>query len=411
MLTNSSMPEPAIKPFHGIIFNKNKIDDISLCVCPPYDVISSVRSYYERNPFNIIRLELPLPMPSMNKYSVAKNTFNEWMKHRILIRDSSPTIYTYEQNFQIDEISYVRRGFIALNKLVRGRILTHEETRKKAREDRLNLIRVLKTFISLIFGLYEDKEEEVEHLLINSEKNLIHDFIDEQNIRNRFYKMTDINEMQCLASLMEEKKVYIADGHHRLAVSYKLNLPYIPLYLTNMYSSGIVILPYHRIITTTQYKNLEEMITVLKKGATVEKFPFVDDMSMKRAHEMICQSKEPRYILYSKKDTAYFYIITVTSVCTDRSLHEGLQKLKVTMLHNGIVKNMLHIDDKNISFTHDFQKTIAAIRKGTIDSAFFLPPTTVDEVKDIAEKGLYMPPKSTFFYPKILTGLVLYKYE
>jgi len=351
-------------------------------------------------------------MPSMNKYAVAKNTLDEWMHHHILIRDSSPSIYVYEQDFQIEGVPYMRRGFIALNKLGKDRILTHEETRKPAKEDRLSLISTLRTFTSLIFGLYEDKEQEIEELLASCEKSCIHDFIDEQNIHNRFYRMTNSNDMQRLELLMQEKKIYIADGHHRLAVSYRLNLSYVPLYLANMYSPGIVILPYHRTIANTPYKNLDELLGVLQHGGSVERFPLVDETSVKSAYEKIAHTQEPRYILYAKEDIHHFYVITADpSVCTDHSLPETLQRLKVTILHNGIVKNILRIDDKDISFTHSHKKTIADIQKGAIDVAFFLPPTTVEEVKEVAEKGLYMPPKSTFFYPKILTGLVLYQYE
>jgi uncharacterized protein (DUF1015 family) len=407
------MSEPYTKPFKGMIFNREKIDDISQCVCPPYDVISSVRSYYVRSLFNAIRLELPMPLPSMNKYSVARETLEGWLKKGILVRDNKETIYIYEQEFEVEQVTYLRRGFIALNKLEKKRILTHEETRKKAKEDREMLISTLKTYTSLIFGLYEDKQQEIENILIGSEKDKIYDFVDEQSIINRFYRMTDIEEMKKLILIMEEKNIYIADGHHRLDVSYKLNIPYIPLYLTNMYSEGIVILPYHRTIKFQKNRNLNELLKSMEGFIDIEKYPLLDNNSTKIALQKIFTPSKSTFILYSKDDLTNLYILTEKAPFsfTNNDVHEGLKKLKVNVLHSGIVKKLLNIKEEEISFTQDPYKAITQIKEGALDLALFLPPTKVEEVRDIAENGLYMPPKSTFFYPKILTGLVFYKYE
>ncbi len=170
---------------------------------------------------------------------------------RYLLPDAAETIYVYEQEFTIDGTTYARRGLIPLVHLDHARILTHEETRKAAREDRERLIQRLKTFTSLIFALYDDKQKKIENLLVSSEKELMYDFSDELSIRNRFYRMNDAAQIRELVALMEEKRIYIADGHHRLSVAFKLGLPYVAMYLTDMYSEGTVILPYHRIVRST----------------------------------------------------------------------------------------------------------------------------------------------------------------
>lgn len=406
------MKELLTKPFKGILYNRNKIDNIASCVCPPYDVVSSVRTYYERHPFNAIRLELPLSQPSMDKYNVARHTMEQWLRTGVLQKDMSDTIYVYEQEIVVDEVHYLRRGFIALNKLLKERILTHEETRKKAKEDRERLITTLKTYTSLVFALYEDKEEAVEDILISSQKEKLYDFVDEQSITNRFYRMTDPGEIDTLASLMESKNIYIADGHHRLAVSYKIGLDYIPLYLTNMYSTGIVIFPYHRIIKFSKPRSLAELLSLLEKSIAIEKFPLKDAGSPRLAAQKINTASEPSYIMYSKDDPDNFYILSEkVPVYTDPAVHESVRKLKVSILHMGILKNVLNVQDEEISFTQALNKTVAQIKDGIHDVAFFLPPTLVEEVKEIADNSLYMPPKSTFFYPKILTGLVFYQYD
>lgn len=399
------------KPFKGLLFNPTKIGNIASCVCPPYDVISNAGAYYEKNPFNAIRLELPEPGPSRDRYIAAKETMESWLKDGILEADGKETIYVYEQSFTIGDAEYLRRGFIALNKLQKERILTHEETRNKAKEDRERLITALGTFTSLVFGLYEDKEEAVESVLADSRKDTLYNFVDEESITNRFYRMTDEKDINRLTSLMETKKIYVADGHHRLDVSYRLNLDYVPLYLTSMDSKGIVILPYHRIIKFTRKRGLKELFALMDGHVMIEQYTLVDDTSPRKAAQGINKAAKPSFILFAKEDPHHFYVITEKMpLYTDNSVYDTLRNLRVSVIHTGILKNLLRIEDDEISFTQDFDSSVSLVREGTVDAAVFLPPTTVEEVKEVAEKGLYMPPKSTFFYPKILTGLVFHRY-
>jgi len=393
------------------LYNKEKIGDIALCVCPPYDVISNIRAYYEKDELNAIRLELPMATPSMDKYNNARETMEGWIARGILRQEDKETVYVYEQEFSIEDAVYTRRGFIATHKLSRDRILTHEETRKKAKADREQLISTLKTFTSLIFGLYEDREQEIENILISSKKEKIYDFVDEQSVRNRFYRMTDAEDMKQLTSMMDQKKIYIADGHHRLDVSYRLNIPYVPLYLTNMYSQGIVILPYHRIIQFAKKKNLRKILSSMEGFIEVTKHDYIDKDSLRAVFPMINESGRPSFLLYSHEDPSHIYQLTETApIDTDKGVHEVLKKLKVNILHNGILKRLIGAEDEEISFTQDHYESVDLVQQGSLDLALFLPSTTVDEVKSIAENNLYMPPKSTFFYPKILTGLVFCKY-
>ncbi len=405
------MIEQYTKPFKGIVYNQEKAGDIASCVCPPYDVVSDARSYYKRNDYNAIRLELPKSLPAMDKYNAAKQTMDDWLQRKVLALDSQDTVYVYEQEFYIEGNSFLRRGFIALNKLERKRILTHEETRKKAKEDRERLISTLKTYTSLIFGLYEDKSNEIEDILAGSQKNIMYNFVDEQSITNRFYRMTDSKEIDRLVSLMDERNIYIADGHHRLDVSYRLGVPYVPLYLTNMYSSGIVILPYHRIIKFSESRNLNDLLDSIKNHVNIVKHKLDTDNSVKKVLKDISESKNLAFTLYSKDDSEHIYVLEEkTPIPMDNNLHNSLSKLKVNVVHTGVLKNIFKISDEEFSFTQDPFESIESIKNGSIDLAVFLPPTTVEEVKGIADNNLFMPPKSTFFYPKILTGLVFYNY-
>ena len=376
-------------------------------MCPPYDVISDSRAYYERSPFNAIRLELPEAADGADKYATARRTFDEWLRDGILLADQTETIYIYEQEFTVGGTSYLRRGFIALNKLDKGRILTHEQTRSKAKEDREKLITSLRAFTSLVFGLYEDRGLEIEQLLETSQKDMLYDFLDEQDIRNRFYRMSDPGEIERLSSLMNARKLYVADGHHRLDVSYRLNISHIPIYLTNMYSEGIVILPYHRMVRLENKRPLEQVLALLDSHVRVEKLPLGDSRPVGQTLKLIASSVEPSFGLYSGEDPGHVYLLSVTG---EERKGSPLERLKVNILHSGLLKGVLGIREEEISFTQDVDELLGSVREGKVDLAFLLPPTTTEEVKEVADHGLDMPPKSTFFYPKILTGLIYHKY-
>ena len=402
-----------MKPFNGILFNTKKADKIDNLVCPPYDVIEDTNPYYERSNYNAIRLELPRDLPAIDRYQNAKDTLDKWLSGDILAPDERESIYTYEQEFTIEGSVFLRKGFIALHRLDKNRILTHEQTRKKAKADREQLIGTLKTYTSFIFGLYDDKERSIEGILDNAPKELLFDFTDEQSIKSRFYRIADSASIDAVASALDKKYIYIADGHHRLDVSYRLNVPYAPFYLTNMYDEGIVILPYHRMVTFEQKRSLSEITGALEPFMTIEKRPFNNNDSLQGALASVAGSSQTAFAFFTREDQQHLYVATEKAalpIYSAPELHEGLKKLKVNIIHSGIIRDIMKINDEEISFTHDHHFAVDSVRNGSVDLAFFLPPTTVDEVRNIAENSLDMPPKSTFFYPKILTGLVFYKY-
>jgi uncharacterized protein (DUF1015 family) len=402
-----------MKPFRGILYNTDKANGIANLVCPPYDVIENTDPYYERSPFNAIRLELPRELPGMDRYQNAKNIFHDWLSQGILMPDMNESVYVYEQEFTVDSGSFLRTGFISLQRLDKERILTHEQTRKKAKADREQLIGTLKTYTSFIFGLYEDQDRKIRQAIVDAPRELIFDFADEQNIKTKFYRITGAGPIQHLVSLVDKKHIYIADGHHRLDVSYRLKLSHAPFYLTDMYDRGIVIFPYHRLVRFSRKRSLEELMSTLQPFMKIEKLPFNGMESLSPVLNSVSASRDLAFAFFSADDPRHIYVASETSplpLYEDASVHESLRKLKVNAIHSGIIRGVMKIEDEDISFTEDHRWSIDSVMNGSVDLAFFLPPTTVDEVRDIAENDLDMPPKSTFFYPKILTGLVFYRY-
>ena len=174
---------------------------------------------------------------------------------------------------------------------------------------------------------------------MNCRKEKMYEFVDEQSIKNRFYRMKNGNEMETLVQAMANKNIYIADGHHRLAVSYRLNLSYAPFYLTNMWSKGIVILPYHRIVRFKNRRKVEQILGSLRNYMAVERIPLASDGSIMAAMENVAKSPRLSCLMYSKDDPASFYMLKAyREIPIDESLHESMKKLKVNVIHNGVLK-------------------------------------------------------------------------
>ncbi len=405
------MTLPLIRPFKGVLYNRQKIADISQCVCPPYDIIPDPAVYYARSPYNVIRLELPIATQGRSEYDEAAATLHDWMRDQVLTADAADTIYIYDQEFTVDGRTYSRRGLIPLVKVSPETILTHEQTRKAAREDREKLIYRLKTYTSLVFSLYEDKQKQVAELLAACDKELLYSFDDELSIRNRFYRMKDPAQIASLAELMEGKKLYIADGHHRLSVAYKLGLPYVAMYLTDMHAQGIVIFPYHRVVKLESPRPVSALLSAAEGSFSVEKVPIGSEGVLTERVRNLPSSPHPSFGLFCREDPEHLYVMSQQRPLFDKdAMPETLSNLSVTIAHAGLLKGCFGIKEEEISFTHDAHEAVQAVKDGRYDCALLVPPTTVDEVRQIADRALYMPPKSTYFFPKILTGLVLYTY-
>ena len=383
---------------------------MSLCISPPYDVIQSLRRYYERSRFNVIRLELPVSLPSLPKYAHAQYTLEQWLKEGVLV-EGKGGIYVYEQKFTIEGRQYRRMGFVSLVRLDRERILVHERTKDRPKMDRRMLLSTLKTFTSLVFGLYEDHEGRIERILEGSRKEEIFHFLDEDGIENVLSRIEDEAAEQSLLALMADRKIYIADGHHRLEVSFELHLPHIPMYLSNLRSNGLVILPYHRACRLPP--SIDPIAELKARGDLfgVAEHSFDGKGTLSSLRIEMARSPIPTFLFYTKKEPSLLYLVFVKGeLLQRRDMPEELRRLKVNILEKGVLAS-LGIREADLFFFHEEEKGIDLVRNGHFDLAIFLPPTRIEEVKAVAEKGLYMPPKSTFFFPKIPAGILLYRYE
>lgn len=404
-----------ITPFKGTLYNPEKINDISKVTAPPYDVISSAEQarLYNSDPYNIIHILLGKDLPGdndrKNKYSRAAAFLKDWNQKGILKRDNKDSIYIYLQEFSIDGQIKRRIGFIALLKLEdfdtkTSSVYPHENTLLAPKEDRTKLISSIEANLGPIFALFADEDKAIDKILVGATKALpIIDIIDSQGIKNKLWRLSDEANLRNIVRLIKDKKLFIADGHHRyevgLAFSKTKKDPkygYILTYFTDLYADGIVILPVHRLITGASKDVLFSFKRELREVFKVE-----DMDSSENARQFLLKAgqSEKRFVMYN--DNRF----------TGLSLKDD-DSLDVTLLHDFIITPLQKKIESNagkisIDFTKDMNYAINEVDQGRYSASIMLNPTKITQVRDIAFAGKRMPQKSTYFYPKVLTGLVV----
>jgi uncharacterized protein (DUF1015 family) len=417
-----------IGPFRGIIYNQSKVN-IDVVIAPPYDVISpnQQNQLYEASPYNVVRLILGR---ESDRYRSAANYYRNWLSEQILIRDLVPSIYVLEQTFQIDGRSFRRRGFVALCKLEefsRGVVLPHEKTMSRPKEDRLELFKATKSNFSQIFSLFDDEANRVGRILemVASGGPFI-DIVFE-GVRNRLWRSADPDVMGNIKVEFKEKKLLIADGHHRYETGLafrelmKTKNPdhsgeepynYMMMFLTNIGDTGLVILPTHRIVYGLQDFNSDMFLNRFSRYFRTEHIGDLHEAMKKlssigRHAFVVSVQEQPGLILAHLKDES------LLDEAIGDNLPEEVKKLDVTLLHSYILSNMLGVTSaaqeakSNLEYTKNAEVALDAVRTGKAQLAFLMNPTKVEDMISVVRAGHTMPQKSTYFYPKLLSGLVM----
>ena len=443
-----------IIPFKGILYNKEKIRDMKDVVAPPYDVISppEQEELYKRHENNVVRLilgkESDSDTPDNNRYTKAKDSFDSWQKDSILIKDAFPSIYVYSQEYHLGETEGFekkrRLGFIALSKLENfgeGKIHPHENTLAKPKEDRLKLMQHCNANFSSIFGLFSDPSKRIDSVLKDYMRHSpLYDLVDDAGMRHTLWAIRDNRAIQIITSVMSDKQVFIADGHHRYetAINYRNEmrgkLPnftgeelynYVMMYFTNTNSEGLSILPIHRLVSNLSDFDKKKIVEKAGEFFNIEKLSLNESDEKTVKQKLFSDIKErgekehifgmylgnDEYLLLTLKDE------DVLDRLITNSRHPSWKKLDVTILHTLLIEKVLGISEKNlaeqknITYTISGDEAIKDVKAGKYQIALFLNPTKIEEVKDVAAAGEKMPQKSTFFYPKLITGLVMNKLE
>ena len=405
-----------IIPFQGLRYNTDKVGGLELVTAPPYDVVSESERYtlYEKSPYNIIHLTSGRDVPGEDKYERAAASLRDWIKNKILILDEENCIYIYEQDYLLESgLRKKRRGFIALLRLEgfeNGVVLPHEATLATPRETRLRLLRACGGSLSPVLMLYEDPEQIIGSILVNGK--LIIEFEGSSGESHRIWRITSSEKIAKLKEVMREKNVYLADGHHRYeaALAYQREMKeegacnYIMAYLTDIAGDGLTILPVHRLlrISPLEVDKIEERAS---KFFTVIKVASLDGISSllkkeSQNHPIGFYSRERGFRVFLLKDKE------ILSEVFKQDYSMEWKMLDANILHKLLLDS---IKEEVIDYITSAEKGVDAVKKGKFSVAFFLNPVSPDQVKSIAESGEKMPGKATYFYPKLLDGLIMWQ--
>ncbi|MBZ0158724.1 MAG: DUF1015 domain-containing protein [bacterium] len=439
-----------IAPFRGLRYNPQLVTDLSVVMAPPYDVISpeGQRTFHARHEQNVIRLILGETLAGddaeRNQYSRAGDYFRRWQAEQVLIRDPAPALYLYQQTFRLPDAKTLTRhgliGLVRLEEFGSRTVFPHERTMGAAKADRLRLMQACHANLSSVFGVYPGRVHELDRLVAAAgESKPAIDLTDWDNIRHQVWICQDREAITRLQVECVSTPIFIADGHHRYETALnfrdlmrakeqgdpvqmqKRPYNYIMMTLVSATDPGLVILPIHRLLRHLPGGSLEGYLAQLTPQFAVEQ------LSVPRDPEAVAsallgrmrQTKEGTHCfgLYGGEEQAY--LLTLTD---ERALEAGVEndkplvyrQLDVTIAHTLLIERprsrygLSDLPEDALSYNHDAAETIRLVQQGGWAAAIVLNPTRIAEVQAVAEAGLRMPPKSTFFYPKLLTGLVIH---
>ena len=429
-----------ISPFRGICYNTRKIEDLAHVLTPPYDVISprEQQQFYDRHPQNVIRLILgkinDTDSPKDNRYTRASAFFQQWRDEKTLVRDETPSLYLTAVDFTVNGATHTRFGLIArvgLEPFEKKIILPHERTFSKVKSERLELMKTCKANFSPIFGLYTDKGEILEELKQAAlDREADSDMTDDKGHRHQMWRITDPGVCGRVQTAFQDKQIFIADGHHRYetALNYRNWLAEtqpdftddhpangIMMYLCSMNDPGLKILPAHRMLLGADSGMRSSLMEKAADFFKVTPFPRNDS-----GLEALCSGlrKNPLStkigVLLKNHPEAYLLELKdgVMDRLFEKEIPSALRRLDVTVLTRLIFVELMGFDElrldneKGIAYTSIDENAVASVASGECDLAFILNSTSIEQVRTVAEGGLTMPRKSTYFYPKVITGQV-----
>jgi len=436
-----------IAPFRGLFYNPARVSNLTEVVTPPYDVIRPAerQAFADRPPNNMVHLILPQAAPGddrlNNRYTRAGALFRQWEKNEVLVRDPAPAYYYWETDFQHAGRSYTRSAVAALVRLEPlsgGSIKPHEQTFSAAKADRLELFKASQANFSPIFSIYPDPADRVVSLLKGARPDTpLMDFKDTLDYVQRLYRITDAEAVKGVHRAFLEMPLFIADGHHRYETSlnfqklmkqrYPQASPEAPfnytlMYLSNIFDPDLLILMAHRLLGGPRLKNLEEswIMGRLKEYFEIVTLPAAHEFG--EGYEDFLQQTlaevpagESAYVVLGFGRKAWRLILRpgVRQTVLARQMHPALAQLDVAVLNYLIFEKVLGLDSQaqddqeTCKYTSKISEAVAAVTQGEARLAFLLNPTRIEQVQEVATAGLIMPRKSTYFYPKVMTGIIL----
>jgi uncharacterized protein (DUF1015 family) len=443
-----------VYPFRALRYNPERVS-FPRVLTQPYDKISPAAQdrYYAADPYNLITVEkgraFPDDAPQNNVYTRAAAALDSWIHASIVVQDPEPSFYAYSQEYTVPgtDTQRTRRGFIGAGQLEdysAGVVFRHEQTLSGPKTDRLELLRHTRTHTGQLFMLYSDDQQRVDAILAETEANPpVTAMRDEYDVVHRLWIISEPSHIAAIQQAMADQKLVIADGHHRYetALNYRNErrsatpgsdpaAPYERAMMTfiNARSEGLTILPTHRVVANLADFSWTSTRRFLEPFFTAEEFPFTDDAAKTLARtdflRRLAETREHRGIgVYPISDSSKhaFYVLTLRPGADLALLLPNVsplqRQLDVVLLHEGILEPALGItpqavtSEKNLTYERETSAALDAVDRGSAQVAFLLNACDVDQVMGIATAGEVMPQKSTDFYPKLLSGITMYRLD
>ena len=445
-----------LQAFRGLRYDLGHVGSLSDVIAPPYDVIDAEMQtqLYDQNPANIVRLILNRGEPGdnadNNRYTRAANLLRNWRREGILHKDSQAAIYVYHQIFSDNNVQFCRRGFmcrVRLERIGEGNIYPHEETHSAAKEDRLNLTKACSANLSQVFSLYPDKTNEAANLLDEAiEGQIPLEATDHLGVVHRLWPVTDIKVITELCAIMDPKPLFIADGHHRyetacnyrdgivnkenLSVDHPIN--FVLMMCVSMSDPGMIVLPTHRLFRGLPPINSSQLADCLAGSFHTTMEGKGPELAGHLWTQILAHGEQGKLAFYCDGDQRWL-MATITDqgrsqldeIAADHS--DQWRGLGVSILHRLVMDSLLDANPLvKPMYVHSIQEVIDGLLKGdtvgrdatgqegqggNFPLAALVMPATLDHVRVISQRNERMPAKSTYFYPKLLSGLVINPHE
>jgi uncharacterized protein (DUF1015 family) len=417
-----------IAPFRGVVYDPARAGPLDRLLAPPYDVVSPAERdrLRAKSPHNFVRIDLPEGEGDA-KYANAARELSRWQEGGILRRDERPALYRYHQRFSAGGREVTRKGFVGRVRLRRYEervVLPHERTLSGPRLDRLNLTRATRAHLSQVFALYSDPERRVdaEFAALESGAPELEGRTDDGTV-HRVWRLTDAGAQRRVAAALADANLYIADGHHRyetmlavrdelrpLARSPRSSIEYGSLFLTAMEDPGLVVLPTHRVVHGLEGFELDRFLPRLRERFAVEELRGGSPEQL-RDRLAAAGRASPAFAILSGSRA-----LLATLRPGQETAVPGpavVRRLDVAVLHGLILEELLGIDrsaqerQTNLRYVKDLAGAFEEARRPDVQMVFLLNPTEVEQLRAVADAGEIMPQKSTYFFPKLASGLLI----
>ncbi|HHE46710.1 MAG TPA: DUF1015 domain-containing protein [Bacteroidetes bacterium] len=431
-----------ISSFRGYRYNKAVVGDLDRVVTQPYDVIDDKLrdEYYERNEYNVVRIikgkTKDMDNPNDNQYTRAAEYWNKWIEERALIREAGPAIYPYHQEYSVEGRTYVRKGLVALVSLDEktGKVRAHEKTLSGPKADRLKLMKATEANDGQIFMLYDDPQNRINNMLDEDMYGVdpVMEVSDDLGAKHRLYRLSRPSLIMDIGEILQDFELFIADGHHR----YETALNYMDyckrrnwkpmnaesfdhrmMTLVNMHDPGLTILPTHRVVHSLD--GFDPASFLAKAADDFEISEYNDRAALYDALSEAGGAGGSAFGFGADQLSGYRLLTLKDPALLDRIVAgehtDTWRRLDVTVLHAALLDRLLGISAEkleaysNVRYVRGRDEALDMVGKNGNQAAFLVNPTRMDQVRDVALAGERMPQKSTDFFPKLLTGMVMMK--